>query len=266
MSAFLHPAMLWGLLLAAVPILIHLLSRRRYRTVRWAAMEFLRAAFKKNQKRLRIENLLLLILRTALIVLLVFALSRPFLSGVVAETLSDRTTNYTVILDNSYSMGLNEGVTTPFKRAVEEAKKIATTTDREDSITLYLTNDNFSLAGPGIPRSILRDSHEADKVAGVLGRLRVSTGRSELVDVLAAVSDELDAKRTGKRVVLITDLQRTAWETGVEAEADRREADDELGGAGRTIQDLLADIERKGASFHLIDVGANDPANAALTG
>ena len=60
MSWIAHPMLLWGLLLAAVPIIIHLLNRRRYRTVRWAAMDFLRAAFKKNQKRLRIENLLLL--------------------------------------------------------------------------------------------------------------------------------------------------------------------------------------------------------------
>ncbi|MBM3335798.1 BatA domain-containing protein, partial [Candidatus Sumerlaeota bacterium] len=39
---FVHPIMLWGLLAGAIPIIIHLLNRRRYRPMPWAAMRFLR--------------------------------------------------------------------------------------------------------------------------------------------------------------------------------------------------------------------------------
>ena len=220
MSAFLHPAMLWGLLLAAVPVIIHLLNRRRYRTVRWAAMDFLRAAYRKNQRRLRFENLLLLLLRTALIILLALALARPFLTGGVASALSDRTTNYTILLDNSYSMGLNEGVTSPFDRGVREALKIAGSMEREDSVSLYLTNDNFGGARPGVPRSVFRDSHDADKARSVLGRLRVSSARSRMVDALAIVADRMDAKRPGKVLAVITDLTRASWQASGRIEVD----------------------------------------------
>jgi hypothetical protein len=260
MSAFLQPWMLWGLSAAAVPILIHLLARRRFRTVKWAAMEFLRAAFKKNQRRLRLENLLLLIIRTALLILLVTALARPFLSGAVAQAVAPQATRYTIILDNSYSMGFNEGVTTPFARAVSEATKIATTLGAEDSVTLYLSSDNFAGARPGTPRAILRESHEPEKVRGVLGRLRVSTGRCDLTEVLARVADEIDTKQVGQRVVLLTDMQRTSWEAAA-AEGGA----DEMTATARTLRDLLTDlIEVKGVTFSLIDVGATKPANAAV--
>src|SRR5258708_35263858 len=58
----------------AVPIIIHLLNRRRYRVVVWAAMRFLLAAERKNAKKMRIEQLLLLAVRTALVLLLVLAM------------------------------------------------------------------------------------------------------------------------------------------------------------------------------------------------
>src|SRR5437868_11773813 len=59
---------------AAVPVVIHLLNRRRYRVVDWAAMRFLLAARRQNVRRLRLEQLLLLVVRTLLVVLLVAAM------------------------------------------------------------------------------------------------------------------------------------------------------------------------------------------------
>ena len=72
---FLNPLLLWALPLAAVPILIHLLNRRRFQRVRWAAQEFLLAALKRNRKRLRMEQWLVLLLRTLAVILLVILAS-----------------------------------------------------------------------------------------------------------------------------------------------------------------------------------------------
>ena len=54
--AFLNPLLLWALPLAAIPIIIHLLNRRRFQTVQWAAMEYLLRAMKQNRKRMRIDR------------------------------------------------------------------------------------------------------------------------------------------------------------------------------------------------------------------
>ncbi len=264
MSAFLNPGLLWLLALGAVPIVIHLLNRRRYRTVRWAAQEFLRAAFRKNQKRLRVENLLLLIVRTALILLLVLAVARPLLTGAVAGALTDQSDHYAVLLDNSYSMGLNEGLSSPFERGVREIQRIVAAMGREDSMTLYLTNDDFAGSRPGTPRAVLRDSTDREKLSAVLGRLsagKPSAGASRLADALAVVADELADQRPGQQVVLVTDFCRRAFES------DAPEGAGDAEGAGsreRTLRDLLEEVRRKGARITLLDVGAPDPANAAV--
>src|SRR5437764_4135465 len=69
---------------ASVPVVIHLLNRRRYRIVDWAAMRFLLAARRQNVRRLRVEQLLLLTVRTLLVVLLVAAMCSvmPWAEGV----------------------------------------------------------------------------------------------------------------------------------------------------------------------------------------
>src|SRR3954465_5270845 len=59
----------------SVPIIIHLLNRRRFRIVTWAAMRFLLAAQKQNTRRMRLEQLLLLLVRPLLVAFLVIAMS-----------------------------------------------------------------------------------------------------------------------------------------------------------------------------------------------
>jgi hypothetical protein len=66
-----------GVLLGAIPIIIHFLNRRRYRTHRWAAMQYLLEAMRRNRRRLQFENLLLLTLRCCAILLAAIALARP---------------------------------------------------------------------------------------------------------------------------------------------------------------------------------------------
>ena len=77
--AFLFETPLAALLAAAgaasVPIVIHLLNRNRYRVVTWAAMRFLLAAQKKNARKLRIEQLLLLAVRVMVVALLLLAMA-----------------------------------------------------------------------------------------------------------------------------------------------------------------------------------------------
>ena len=77
MDLFLNPAfMIAGLALVSAPIIIHLINRMRYKRIRWAAMEFLLKAQKRNRRRLIIEQLLLLALRCFLVLLAGFLVAR----------------------------------------------------------------------------------------------------------------------------------------------------------------------------------------------
>ncbi|MFW6108081.1 MAG: BatA domain-containing protein [bacterium] len=75
---FVKWTMLAGLVAVAIPIIIHLLNRRRAQTVDWGAMQFLLASLARRNRRLMIEEMLLLALRCLLLALLVLAMARPF--------------------------------------------------------------------------------------------------------------------------------------------------------------------------------------------
>lgn len=77
-SFFASPWFFWaGAIAAAGPTIIHLLNRRRFRTVEWAAMDFLRDALQRNRRAMQIRDLILLVLRTFAILLIGLALARP---------------------------------------------------------------------------------------------------------------------------------------------------------------------------------------------
>ena len=66
MMTFLSPFLMWGALLGAIPLIIHLLNRRRFRRVEWAPMRYLKMTIRRNRRRIQIEQLLLLLVRIAL--------------------------------------------------------------------------------------------------------------------------------------------------------------------------------------------------------
>ena len=103
--AFLNPAFLSFLALVGVPLLIHLIRRRKLKVVKWAAMEFLRQSQKKQKRRLRIEELILLALRTLIVALAVLAFCRPVLRTGIPLLSQNARVYAVVVLDNSYSMG-----------------------------------------------------------------------------------------------------------------------------------------------------------------
>lgn len=97
-----------GLALAATPLLIHLLNRQRYRVVEWAAMDFLRHAVRRSRRFMRIQDLLLLLLRTACVLLFGLAMARPFFAAPGEEISPDQPVHAVLVLDNSLSMGYQQ--------------------------------------------------------------------------------------------------------------------------------------------------------------
>ncbi len=70
-----------GLIAATGPIIIHLLNRRRFKVVEWAAMSFLRQAMQRNRRVLNLRDLIVLVLRCLTVAVFGVALARPFVSG-----------------------------------------------------------------------------------------------------------------------------------------------------------------------------------------
>src|SRR3954451_12767885 len=100
---FLNAAMLAGLAAMAIPILIHLLNRRRYDVVDWGAMQFLQIS-ETTRRRILIEELLLMALRIGLLAVLVLALAAPMVEWKPLSRLSRPSRDVVVVIDGSASM------------------------------------------------------------------------------------------------------------------------------------------------------------------
>lgn len=91
--------------LAMVPLLIHLLNRRRYRDEPWAAMQFILSAVQRTRRRLRTEQWILLAVRTVVMALVGLAVARPYLKPKSALlSVGERRVDRVIVLDDSLSM------------------------------------------------------------------------------------------------------------------------------------------------------------------
>ena len=101
--SFLQQTFLWGLLAASIPIIIHLLNRRRHQTVQWAAMEFLLKATRESRGKKKLKYLIILACRTLAIAALIFAIARPLVGGFLGWG-GAKLDTVILVLDRSSSM------------------------------------------------------------------------------------------------------------------------------------------------------------------
>lgn len=205
---FLTPAFLGALALVGIPLLIHLIRRRKLKIVPWAAMEFLRQSQKKQRRRLRIEELILLALRMLIVALAALAFARPVLRQIGVPLLSQNTHVYAVIvLDNSFSMDASGADNKrSFERAQAAALEIVNKVLRDgDAASLVLLSDKPEAAvdAPSFDRALLRRRIQAAQVSD---RGTDYHAGAQTVDRLLRSS-----KIPVKEVYWITDDQADAW-------------------------------------------------------
>jgi len=209
-SFFTNPALLAGTAAGAIPVVIHLLNRQRFRRVWWAAMHWLWASFKKAHRRLQIEQLILLLIRVLILVLLALALARPALQAGMG-LIGGRPSIYRiVVLDNSYSMGHVVGGRPLFEKARELAIQLVNNLHDSDAVTVLLANTTAEELVHA----------EGNKRADVIRDLRtapLSDSATHLPRAIAAACrliSEGRSKNVRKEIIVLTDQTRAAWLTG----------------------------------------------------
>ncbi len=206
---FLNAIMLAGLAAAAIPILIHILNRRRAAVVDWGAMQFLAASLASRNRRILIEEILLMGLRCLLIGMLVFALARPRVTtGRLLAGDGKDPQDVAIVVDGSLSMSLLWEGKSNFQRAVEEASHLLKACRKGDAASLILAGATAQAAVP-VPLSDLRE------VSRKLGELSPAGGSMGVLEALhAAILSVQGGENAVKKIVLITDAQRAGWDLG----------------------------------------------------
>jgi hypothetical protein len=122
---FLNPLALFGLLAAAIPILLHLFNLRKLRTVEFSTLSFLKELEKTKIRRLKLRQILLMILRTLLVLLIALAFARPTLRGSLAGDVgSHARTSAVLLIDDSFSMTTDDEHGELLKQARQTAKEL----------------------------------------------------------------------------------------------------------------------------------------------
>ena len=209
--AFLNPMLLWALPLVAVPIIIHILNRRRFQKVPWAAMDFLLKAMQRNRKRLRMEHWLVLLLRVLAVLLLILLVSRPQMGN---SSLLGSVTHHVVVIDDSASMLQRSGSTDLFDKAQNRIKTLV------DQLDVSRQGDIFSLVTTSKPQEPwiwsqrIGDSFSRD-IGVKLKELQATDRATDLGKALNATVQRArevqDASRTD--YYLVGDLRSWDWAT-----------------------------------------------------
>lgn len=257
---FTNLGMLGWLAAAAAPLLIHLWSRRRFRKVSWAAVEFLRAAVRKNARRLRLQNWLLIALRTLLIVLVVLALAEPTSQKIGQARGVGAPTHRVIVIDGSFSMAFKSDEQSLFERARQLARELV-----EDASV----GDTFTLVVMGQPPDLVYPRPSPDKVTVVreISALKLSHQGADLSATLQMIRKTLDGDSGSgsgvdrQEVYFFTDLGRASWQlpelTGRPATSSGDQS--EMSSARQQIAELSAI-----ARLIVVDVGQVDMPNRAV--
>lgn len=199
--SFLQPLLLWGLFAAAIPIIIHLLNRRRHRTVKWAAMDFLLKATRESRGKKKLKHILILTCRALAIAALIFAVAQPLLGGFLGLGASVDTV--VLILDRSASMERSDADGQPTKRE-RILRQVADAMGELESARLVLL-DSATGTISEVP---------SPEVLPELSNTTATDTASDLPSLLATAFDYLRSAQPGRTEIwLATDLQLSNWRT-----------------------------------------------------
>jgi hypothetical protein len=202
---FLQPSLLWLLPFAALPVLIHLLNRMRFRTVHWAATRFLFAANRASTRYARLRQLLLLACRVLALLAMILAVARPLAGGWAGWMLSTSPDVVLILMDRSASMEAKDARTgaTHRQQALDAIAAAASVYGSRTRCVLF--------------ENVLRSPQEVAQPA-LLPRLP-GVGPTDTAADLPALFDAaagwLVHNRTALAEIWIaSDLQRSNWQPG----------------------------------------------------
>ncbi len=205
----LNPWMLLGGLAAAIPLALHFFYRARYRPQPWAAMKFLRLSIEQTSRRLRFQELILLILRILICLILAFALARPAVNQLSEKGRGD-SVDAILIIDTSYSMGALEGEgddrRSRLDRAKEAALKVIKNLPPHSSVQVIACSDRAEHLGPA-------SSGDLEAAKRLIEELTPSSQSTDFQEGFAdAVKAFANTTGGNKEIYLFSDMQRSGWE------------------------------------------------------
>lgn len=198
--------MLYALAAAAIPLLIHLLNRRKIKRIPFSTVQFLKRLEKKQMRNLRIRQLLLLLLRTMIILLIVAAFARPTLQSGGGGILTERSPiEAVIILDNSLSLNearLTGSLLDKMRQAFSALEPV------------FQASDRLTVLQATLPQQILikQENYQANLWERALQKMQSNYLKSDLDNALLMALEQLrQSVYSGREIYIISDFQKSAF-------------------------------------------------------
>lgn len=213
---FLQAIFLAGTATFAIPVAIHLIFKLRKQRLVFPSLRFLRESILRESRKLRLRDLILLLLRCAACILIALAFSRPYRPGQLVLGSDGRPRqDLVVVLDDSPSMGAQEATQTRFAQAQAVASRLVQACRSGDRVGLVLVSEPA--------RAEIELAGNFGATLGALQRERPSSLRGDPAAALATAVQLLgESTAPTRRVVLVSDLQANQVDRGAWADLAQR--------------------------------------------
>jgi len=230
---FLNSIILYGIALASIPILIHLLTRRKKEIINFSSLRFLKILESRRIKKLRIQQIILLILRTLIIILIIIAFSRPALKETSAGKIGDHIkTSAVIVLDNSLSSMTGYGNEQFYDNIKSCADEIIKSFQENDQIYITSVSESEKLR-------TMNPIFDKNKSMLSIKDSKPSYLSADLNKIIDNAEQLLfESKNYNKEIFVCTDLQNTNFSN----KKERRITSED---PGRTKLFILTDSQSK---------------------
>lgn len=193
---FIAPIMLLGVIGIAVPVVIHLIDRQRAPTVKFAALDFLVGSDRKLARRMRLRELLLLLVRALACLLIPLALAKPFTQCTTAGPQVERGPQAAVlVIDNSFASAYRTPEGTLLASAKKQARSILDQLGPEADVAILLAAE-----GARSPTELSRDHV---RLRDVISDIRAADRPADTTTALKRAGQLLNASNHERRTVFL---------------------------------------------------------------
>lgn len=238
--SFLNPSILIALSAVSIPILIHLLNLRKIRKVEFSTLMFLKEIQKSKMRRIKLKQVILLLLRIFTIVFLVLSFARPVYEGYAGNTDTRASSTTLIFIDDSFSMNARDNSGFYLDQAKEIVKKILQNHKESDDI-YFIPSSQIAMKD----KKLQYESYK--EILDSLNALKYSLRPASVTEMLN-LSDEIltDSKNPVKEIFIISDFQRNNFNMNLNAAVE------------------FSNIKDNSVNTYLIDISDREVSNLSL--
>ncbi|MBN1155156.1 BatA domain-containing protein [candidate division KSB1 bacterium] len=207
MFTFLNSSILAGLVAALIPLIILLITRQKVKRIYYSSVIFLRELRSQQIRNIKLRQILLFIIRTLIILLLIFAFARPTMKSSMTHGFESQSkSSIVIIVDNSMSMSREVNGISLLTKAKEKLDDMMEVVREGDEIFLIYANSkaDYIYEGPRFNVAMVRK---------IINKIEPSQLGTDIYSAMVKVKQVLEnSHNLNKEIYIVSDLQEVGFD------------------------------------------------------